>query len=58
MKLELGPLLRHAGTDEATVWVQTSEPCTVEVRPRGVEAASERTTLYGIRRHYDLAAAA
>ena len=36
MKLELGPLLRHAGTDEATIWVQTDGPCEVEVRPRGV----------------------
>ena len=53
MKLTLGPLLRHAGTDEATIWVQTSEPCTVEVRPRGRPAASERTfTVEG--HHYAL----
>src|SRR3954453_11559382 len=29
--LVLGPLLRHAGEDEATVWVETDGPCTVEV---------------------------
>ena len=29
--LVLGPLLRHAGEDEATVWVETDAPCTVEV---------------------------
>ncbi|HEY6887813.1 MAG TPA: alkaline phosphatase D family protein [Solirubrobacter sp.] len=53
MKLVLGPLLRHAGTDEATVWVQTSEPGTVEVRPAGRPAATERTfTVEG--HHYAL----
>ena len=53
MKLVLGPLLRHAGTDEATVWVQTSEPGTVEVRPEGRPAATERTfTVEGY--HYAL----
>jgi hypothetical protein len=53
VKLELGPLLRHAGTREATVWVQTSEPCTVEVRPEGQAPASERTfTVEG--HHYAL----
>ncbi len=29
--LVLGPLLRHVGTTTATIWVETSEPCTVEV---------------------------
>ncbi|HET6550691.1 MAG TPA: alkaline phosphatase D family protein, partial [Solirubrobacter sp.] len=43
MKLELGPLVRHAGSDEAAVWVQTDGPCEVEVRPRGAPAARERT---------------
>jgi len=43
VKLELGPMLRHAGTDEATIWVQTDGPCEVEVRARGVATASERT---------------
>ena len=43
MGLHLGPLLRHTGSDEATVWVQTTGPCLVEVRPEGVEPARERT---------------
>jgi hypothetical protein len=42
-ELVLGPMLRHAGTDEATVWVQTDAPCEVQVVPRGARAASERT---------------
>ncbi len=29
--LALGPLLRHVGPDDATVWVETDGPCTVEV---------------------------
>jgi len=40
--LLLGPLLRHVGAADATIWVETSAPCTVEVRIGGV-AASERT---------------
>ena len=43
VKLQLGPLLRHTGSDEATIWVQTTEPCTVSVQAEGVEEASERT---------------
>jgi hypothetical protein len=29
--LVLGPLLRHVGAQDATVWVETDGPCTVEV---------------------------
>src|SRR5688500_11268166 len=29
--LVLGPLLRHAGTTDATGWVETDAPCEVEV---------------------------
>ena len=29
--LVLGPLLRYVGAEEATVWVETSEPCEVEI---------------------------
>jgi phosphodiesterase/alkaline phosphatase D-like protein len=29
--LVLGPLLRHAGESDATIWVETDQPCTVEV---------------------------
>ncbi len=36
--LVLGPLLRHVGESDATVWVETDSPCTVEVLGR-----SERT---------------
>jgi hypothetical protein len=30
-ELVLGPILRHVDTSSATVWVQTGQPCTVEV---------------------------
>ena len=30
-RLVLGPLLRHVGTTDATVWVETDGPCDVEV---------------------------
>ncbi len=30
-KLVLGPLLRYVGETDAVVWVETDEPCTVEV---------------------------
>jgi hypothetical protein len=30
-ELVLGPVLRHAGTTDATVWVETDEQCEVEV---------------------------
>jgi hypothetical protein len=33
--LVLGPVLRHVGTDDATVWVETDAPCEVEVLGRG-----------------------
>ena len=29
--LVIGPLLRHVGEHDATVWVETDQPCTVEV---------------------------
>jgi PhoD-like phosphatase len=37
-QLLLGPLLRHVGDDEAVFWVETDQPCEVEVL-----GASERT---------------
>src|SRR4051812_29607197 len=53
MGLHLGPLVRHTGSDEATVWVQTTDPCSVVVRADGVAEASERTfTVEG--HHYAL----
>jgi hypothetical protein len=42
-ELVLGPMLRWAGTDEATVWVETDAPCMVEVRPLGLPSASDGT---------------
>src|SRR6476660_8499200 len=30
-ELVLGPLLRYAGTESATFWVETSAPCRVEI---------------------------
>ncbi|MFP8961686.1 alkaline phosphatase D family protein [Streptomyces nanhaiensis] len=33
--LRLGPLLRYADTDSATVWVETDRPCRAEVRCGG-----------------------
>jgi hypothetical protein len=33
-ELVLGPLLRHVGTSDATVWVETDSPCEVEVLVR------------------------
>jgi hypothetical protein len=31
VELVLGPLLRYAGTESASFWVETSEPCEVEI---------------------------
>ncbi|UQX89042.1 alkaline phosphatase family protein [Jatrophihabitans telluris] len=48
MKLVLGPVLRHVGEHDATIWVETDEPCTVEIL-----GASEHTwTVAG--HHYAL----
>src|SRR3954466_7662102 len=33
-ELLLGPLLRYVSDTEATVWVETDEPCTVEILDR------------------------
>jgi hypothetical protein len=41
--LILGPMARWASTSEATVWVETDEPCEVVVQPETGEAASART---------------
>ncbi len=46
--LVLGPLLRHVGERDATVWVETGGPCTVEVLGH-----SEHTWRVG-RHHYAL----
>jgi hypothetical protein len=33
-ELVLGPMLRHVGTDDATIWVETDAPCEVEILGR------------------------
>jgi hypothetical protein len=42
-ELVLGPVVRYAGSEDATVWVETDGPATVEVRPEGAPAASAAT---------------
>jgi hypothetical protein len=41
--LILGPLVRYAGREEATVWVEIDGPGDVEVRAEGVEPATAST---------------
>jgi hypothetical protein len=48
-RLVLGPVLRHVGERDATVWVETDEPCTVEVE-RAEAVASART--FTVARHH------
>ena len=51
VSLRLGPLLRHAGTTNATVWVETDAPCRVHVRVDGHTTVSAETfTVHG--HHY------
>ena len=42
-RLILGPLLRYAGTEDATIWVETDAACRVEVAIEGADACSRRT---------------
>src|SRR3954454_9099338 len=41
--LVLGPAVRFCGREDATVWVETSAPATVEVRPEGLAPARAQT---------------
>ena len=41
--LRLGPLLRHVDGSSATVWVETSRPCTAEVRCADGSGGTART---------------
>ncbi|OIJ66191.1 alkaline phosphatase D family protein [Streptomyces mangrovisoli] len=51
--LLLGPLLRYADGSSATVWVETSRPCTAEVRcPDGAHGTARTFQVAG--RHYAL----
>ena len=45
--LVLGPLLRYAGTEDATIWVETDAPCRVEITIEGADACSRRTFAVG-----------
>jgi hypothetical protein len=46
-ELILGPAVRYAGRDEATVWVETDGPATVEVQPADAPPATARTFSVG-----------
>jgi hypothetical protein len=48
-ELILGPLLRHVGSSDATVWVETDTPCEVEVRASG---ASGRSRTFRVGTHH------
>ena len=50
--LLLGPLLRHVGTDSATVWVETATRCVVEISTPTVRAAADTFCVAG--HHYAL----
>ena len=50
--LILGPLLRYAGTTDATVWVETDARCEVEVTTDGLSHRSPTFTVEG--HHYAL----
>jgi PhoD-like phosphatase len=49
-KLRLGPLLRHVSEREASVWVETDAPCSVEVRAGEVTGTEQTFTVAG--HHY------
>jgi hypothetical protein len=44
--LRVGPLIRHVGAHDATIWVETTRPGCIEVRA-GASSASERTFQVG-----------
>jgi hypothetical protein len=45
VELLLGPLLRYAGTESATFWVETSAPCEVEI-------LGQRTSTFAVEGHH------
>jgi hypothetical protein len=51
-RLLLGPLLRHVGRHDATIWVEVDERCTVEVAAGGHTARTPTFTVAG--HHYAL----
>ncbi|HYM83848.1 MAG TPA: alkaline phosphatase D family protein [Candidatus Dormibacteraeota bacterium] len=46
-RLILGPVLRHVGTTDATIWVETDEACTVEVRTCERASSARTFTIAG-----------
>ncbi|WP_436736701.1 alkaline phosphatase D family protein [Streptomyces sp. BBFR102] len=52
--LRLGPVLRYADTDSATVWVEADRPCTAEVRCPGGEGGGSAPTFSVEGHHYAL----
>src|ERR671916_2880650 len=48
-KLILGPLLRYAGASDATIWVETDAPCTVEVTAGG---GPHRAPTFAVEGHH------
>lgn len=50
--LVLGPVLRHVGERDATIWVETNSPCLVEVRRARSSSATRTFTVAG--HHYAL----
>jgi hypothetical protein len=53
-ELLLGPLLRHVGERDATIWVETTAGCEVEVRAGSVSNTTKTFTVAG--HHYALVA--
>jgi hypothetical protein len=52
VSLRLGPVLRHVGERDATIWVETDLPCVVEVRAGSVTGSEPTFTVAG--HHYAL----
>ncbi|MGN0118856.1 MAG: alkaline phosphatase D family protein [Streptomyces albidoflavus] len=50
----MGPVLRYADTDSATVWVEADRPCTAEVRCPGGEGGGAAPTFSVAGHHYAL----
>ena len=46
-RLLLGPLLRHVGPRDATIWVETDGPCQVEIRAGSISARAPTFTVAG-----------
>ncbi|MFD0659428.1 DUF7800 domain-containing protein [Thermocatellispora tengchongensis] len=49
-ELVVGPMLRYADSECASVWVETAEPCTVAVVAGGARAQERTFTVHG--HHY------